>query len=345
MTLRLDRVHDPTHARMMSAGARRAFAHLTGRAGNKSTKDSGPRPQHGQAAVRVTQAPSPASTVAVIVTHHPDRLLISRICQVVQGVASIVVVDNGSSTDDVNWLRDRQHEGAITLIANDRNVGLGEALNQGVSWAADHGYLWTLLLDQDALPEPYVVETAARAFERQATLLPAVISAEGSGNACDGCEQLAHTTPVVITAGSLHAVAPWRALGGFRSDFFVDYVDIEYCLRARSAGYSILRLCRSGIVHEIGMPTRHRLLRKYVTATNHDQSRRYYITRNRVLVWRQYAWRERRYVLGDVRAFAKECVKIALFENERLRKASAIGRGIMDGLRGVTGQAARDAAL
>jgi rhamnosyltransferase len=345
ITLGLDGVHEPTHARVMSAGTRRAFAHLTGRAGAANPEYKALRPTPGRAPVRVSEAPSLASTAAVIVTYHPDQALISRICQLAPEVGSIVVVDNGSSSDDLNWLRDREREGSITLIANDRNLGLGEALNQGLGWAADHGYGWTLLLDQDAVPEPHLMEAAVQAFHRHVALAPAVISAANSGKGCDGCRRLAHATSAVITAGALHAVAPWRALGGFRSDFFVDYVDIEYCLRARSAGYSVLRLCPSAIIHEIGVPSRHRLLGMLVTTTNHDWRRRYYITRNRVLVWRQYASRERRYVLGDVRAFAKECVKIALFESDRLRKGSAIGRGFVHGLQGVTGPAASDAAL
>jgi rhamnosyltransferase len=76
-----------------------------------------------------------------------------------------------------------------------------------------------------------------------------------------------------------------------------------------------------------------------LTSTNHSRRRRYYITRNRIIVWRTYARVEPRYVAYDVKASAKELVKLALFEDDRGGKIRAVVRGTWDAIRGFTGEA------
>ena len=43
-----------------------------------------------------------------------------------------------------------------------------------------------------------------------------------------------------------------EAIGLPRADFFMDFFDFEYCLRARSHGYRIAVITRSKLAHEIG---------------------------------------------------------------------------------------------
>jgi rhamnosyltransferase len=282
----------------------------------------------------VPDAPHANATAAVIVTHEPDESVSRMVRDVAHQVDAVVVVDNGSRPAVVAALERWRDELGVATILNGGNRGLAPALNQGLAWAAERGYPWALLLDQDATPRRGLVASAHDAFREARHTNVAVISAASDGRRTRDCRCIAEETAAAITAGSVHSVAAWRALGGFREDFFTDYVDIEYCLRARESGYVILRLCRSAIEHEVGRPSQHRLGWRLVTTTNHDRDRRYHITRNRVLVWRRYARREARFVWRDIRAFVKESVKLALFEDDRVRKGGAIVRGLADGVRG-----------
>jgi rhamnosyltransferase len=145
--------------------------------------------------------------------------------------------------------------------------------------------------------------------------------------------------PVVITSGTLYPVSAWESLGGFREDYFVDYVDIEYCLRARARGFDVVQSTGPCLIHRIGHPAPRRALGRLMTPTNHDASRRYYITRNRISVWRGYVRSDRRYVLHDMRQFAREGMMVLLAESDRVAKTWAILRGIRDGVRGRLGSA------
>jgi rhamnosyltransferase len=225
--------------------------------------------------------------------------------------------------------------GEVDALWNGANVGLAMALDQGLQWAADRGADWALLLDQDSRPEPGIVAEAARVIRLAGpgpvAALGAGIVGQDAGGPPGGAGW--REERVVITSGTFVPVDAWRALGGFRRDFFVDYVDLEFCLRARAAGFRILRSLRPTIRHAIGRPERRRLLWRSVTVTHHDSTRRYSITRNRVVVWRAYWPPEAGFVIADVWAFAKELVKAGLFESDRPAKLRAIAAGLRDGAR------------
>ncbi len=77
----------------------------------------------------------------------------------------------------------------------------------------------------------------------------------------------------VLTSGSLVSVDALRAVGGFRDEFFIDCVDFEYCLRARSTGFHVLVTCKPVMEHGIGHPSGHRLLWKTFGTSNHSPLR------------------------------------------------------------------------
>jgi len=75
----------------------------------------------------------------------------------------IVVVDNASSGDDVQLLKDKYGD-YIKVIANDKNYGFPEGCNIGMRYAVDKGNDYLLLLNNDVVVDPGfltpLVETA-----------------------------------------------------------------------------------------------------------------------------------------------------------------------------------------
>src|SRR5258708_12926038 len=90
------------------------------------------------------------SVCAVIVTYHPSAKMLENIAQVLAQVQGLVVVDNGSNADELAPLRVASQTLGFQLIENGKNLGLAEALNQGVRWAKSQGYPWVILFDQDS---------------------------------------------------------------------------------------------------------------------------------------------------------------------------------------------------
>jgi rhamnosyltransferase len=285
-------------------------------------------------------APAAHNTVAVIVTFQPEADVVRHAEALVGQVVRIVVVDNGSGPRGMTILNSLSALPSAHVIRNPVNEGIARALNQGAQAAMDAGADWLLTLDQDAAPGAEIVRIAGHAtgaypWPKRIAVIGAASRrdlARSSGPATRGQPWI--ETGSVITAGSFVSLDAYRAIGGFREDLFIDYVDIEFCLRARASGYRVLASRAPTMTHRIGQPTVRFIGPCAVTPTNHPAFRRYYITRNRFLVWRRYGRTEPRYVLADILASQKELLKMLLFEEDRKSKVRAMLAGLRDGLRG-----------
>ena len=283
-------------------------------------------------------APDKESVAAVVVTFHPGPDLAATLAALLAQAGAVVVVDNGSCPADLPPMDDPALGGRVEVFANERNIGLAAALNQGLRRAKERGFGWALTMDQDSSPLPNLVAAAGRAFHAYAE--PERLAAIGARVA--GGEDLGAKDPTlaaavpyrrmkaVITSGTLHSIAAWERLGGFREDFFIDCVDTEFCLHARARGLEIVRATEPAIEHRIGAPTRKRALGRWMMPTNHSPLRRYYVTRNRLSLWRHYARSDGRCVLTDMRQSIREWVGIVFAETDRPAKLRAILAGFRD---------------
>jgi rhamnosyltransferase len=139
-------------------------------------------------------------------------------------------------------------------------------------------------------------------------------------------------TVTAITSGSLVSLNAFRAIGGLRDDFFIDCVDHEFCLRARAHGYRVMITSRPVMEHPIGNFTYHRWLGRTVRTSNHPPARQYFMARNLLILAREYAIAEPRFVYAYSRGWIKSVVKLCLFEDRRLAKMKSIVHGCFDGL-------------
>lgn len=286
-------------------------------------------------------APARETICAVIVTLNPDADLFSRAEKVRPQVARIALVDNGSTDSDrLQQLADRLN---VHIILNQRNEGVARALNQGAHWAAQQEYRWILSLDQDTVVAPDMVDSLTatyRAFPHQSGL--AVVGANYtnsvSGNPAtakqDGNSPWGKEVKTVITSGSLISLRAFHEIGGFRDEFFVDCVDLEYCLRARSHGFHIVMTSKPLMQHSIGNLTEHRLPWRTTGASNHSPWRQYFMARNTLILAREYLGSEPKWVLATLWSRMKSLLLICLFERQRLRKLGYSSLGALDALRG-----------
>jgi len=142
----------------------------------------------------------------------------------------------------------------------------------------------------------------------------------------------------VITSGCLLSLRAYAAIGPFRDDFFIDYVDTEFCFRARAAGFRIIESRAPLMSHSVGAATFHTVLGSKTWTTNHSAERRYYIARNNTVMLREYAGLGRGHWLWKsiTRTF-RLTKRIALFETDKVSKIAAAWQGWRDALRGRMG--------
>jgi rhamnosyltransferase len=283
---------------------------------------------------------------AVYVTYHPDAKFPERVARIVPQVAHIIIVDNRSSAEAVNMLRALCRGNNIELIENRENLGIATALNQGARRAIEHGYAWLLALDQDSWPEADLVITlsdvyAAHPARQSVKMIGSNYRSGVSGYialSCNGAPSHSIEREAVITSCSLMSLQAFEEIGQFRDDFFIDQVDDEYCLRLRAHHYKVIISCRPLMVHLLGKETTHKFLWKRPVCSNQPPLRKYYIMRNRLVLYKKYLLTEPFWVLQSLRGVLRETALLLLFEEKKLEKLRAMLLGVWHAITGHMGK-------
>jgi rhamnosyltransferase len=286
---------------------------------------------------------------SIMVTYNPEEEVIENVKSIIQSCERLIIIDNGSSPSSIDILKLLQEESKVTFIYNQKNMGLGHALNQGINYilhSPDLGTIeWIATFDQDSnVGKDYFTKMLASyeahlEKEEVAIIAPNWTEEKLLNQENSRKEEMIHLEEkkTVITSGSLVKRNIFTEIGLFEEEFFIDFLDHEFCLRARKYGYKIFMSPQVTMVHNLGDTKQHKLLRSNVMATNHNYIRRYYITRNRLYTYKKYFHSEKEWIKEDFIATAKEFIIILLFEQDRGKKLGSMFKGLFDALSGKKG--------
>lgn len=288
---------------------------------------------------RMALAPVRDDICAIFVTYHPDAELARRVRAVRPQVGGVVIVDNASGPQALERLRALAAREGISLIENPDNFGVAKALNQGVLQAKASGFSWVLTFDQDSEAGPELVaglidvcrSLSPAELEQLGVLGVNHIDANSSETyvAVSGERRPWLERKTVITSGSLMALSVYERVGPFRDEFFIDGIDHEYCLRARSKGYKVLLALAPRLVHAMGHRQRIRVLPGIsVTAVNMAPFRWYTVVLNRLSLVREYLRGEPSWSFWRLVNLVKICAHALLFEDRRREKARYMALGL-----------------
>jgi rhamnosyltransferase len=285
------------------------------------------------------------SVCAVVVTYHPDAEFPTRLAGISRQVAAVVIVDNGSDAE-LAMLREAASDPRVTLLLNRENLGVARALNIGMQRAATLGLSMAVLFDQDTRVDDDLVETLLAIHDsfpagRLGLIGSGFRTPEGSAPEPKPDEAAAPPwleVEYVITSGSLLPMAAYSTIGPFREEFFIDYVDLDYCKRAAALGLQVIQSRRALMTHSIGAPTHHRWLWMTKSTTNHSADRRYYGARNKTVMLREYGHqRSGGWLLKSLLSCLKICKRVLLYEEAKIPKLRALLSGWWDGVHGNLG--------
>jgi rhamnosyltransferase len=293
----------------------------------------------------VPDAPAvPSSVCAIVVSYHPDAEFPARLAAISRQVAIVIIVDNGSDAA-LPMLREVASDPRIKLLLNAENLGVARALNIGIQRALALGYPLALLFDQDSQVDEDLVRTLLGIHDSFPAGSLGVVGSgfrtgDGSAPTSNAGRSAAPWVDAegVITSGSLLPLAAYSAIGPFREEFFIDYVDLDYCKRAAAQGFRVIQSRRALMTHSIGAPTQHRWLWMMKSTTNHSADRRYYGARNKTVMLRDYGnYRGRGWILKSLLSCLKICKRVLLYEDAKIPKLRALLSGWWDGVHGNLG--------
>lgn len=256
-----------------------------------------------------------AGVAAIVVLYYPDLVLLHRLLSSIGNqVEKIIVVDNTPTSDNSDnsdhsdhsddhaddvfpaWFAEQGFD--IAYLPLYANYGIAKAQNCGITAAIQAGCDHVILFDQDSFPSEGMVrhlmqaEMALLENKIKVGALGPVFVDEKTGDTSKGVRnRLLHLkrinisqndnlpVPVdyMIASGSLIRIAALLEIGGMKEELFIDWVDIEWCLRANNLKYAHFMIPAAKMHHSIGD--------EYVLIAGkkinlHTDIRNYYIVRN-----------------------------------------------------------------
>lgn len=260
---------------------------------------------------------------AVIVTYNPEvNVLNDLVLMLIKQVDKVIIVDNNSTNKyDINYINEN-----VIVIKQDNNIGLAKAQNIGINTVIN-SCTHILIFDQDSsISENFV----KKQLECETELLKQNVKLSAVGPAfIDEDTQYEYPVTVykgpfikhvdigdkpvkatfIIASGSLIRTVVLKDVGLMLDDFFIDFVDVEWCLRANSKGYSCFINPYVKMSHCIG-ELRIKIGGRMISM--HSDFRKFYIYRNGMYMLRlsyvPLGYKVRVFIFNIIRSILGVCI-------------------------------------
>lgn len=291
---------------------------------------------------------------AVVVTFNPDLRALDRLLRILlPQVGGAIIVDNGATQELREW-HDRASHEHLELHQIGENRGIAAAQNIGCLAARLKGARFVLFSDQDSEPAEDMVHQLRRASCRLedrgikvAAVGPRYLDMHQSNvqpfmrasglrlrKLWCSCADLVIEVDYVIASGCLVRSEVLEKVGSMREEIFIDYVDVEWCLRAGQLGFRTFGVCAAEMSHEHGDRPITVMGKQYLS---HSPLRHYYRFRNAVWLYKQ-RYVPLRWKLADGIGLMRRFFFYSFFARPRGSHFRMMIIGLFDGMRSRLGR-------
>lgn len=278
---------------------------------------------------------------AVVVVFNPEiDVLLSLIDSLRDQVRIIYLINNGQNSDASINLGEN-----VVLVNLKRNMGVAFAQNYGIKISLDQNADFVLISDQDTCyPPDFIDNMMIDEFvldARAAAVAPLFIDLVKGGQPTgfymktswgfsmvenvSGCQEIAQA----ISSGLLIKSSVLRDVGLMSDELFIDWVDFEWCWRARHRGFKILGNADVIIQHKLGDQSIVIGSRK---VSSRSPVRHYYITRNAFYLSLYSEVLDRKRKLGLFIRSVRYLIGYPLLFSPRLNNLKAVTQGLYHGV-------------
>ena len=258
---------------------------------------------------------------------------------------NVILVDNS----DYLCIKSKYHKNFYHIYHNANQGGIAGALNYALSFVYDiDKNSWCFLFDQDTRPELDYFDLMSERlnltehidicllspcyYENNLEKISDVIQIRNDKLARLNYESISKQEFILssysITSGSLLNTAIWKKLDGYDELLFLDFVDIEFGLKANSYGYKIVIIPAIILSHTIG--EKPISFRNY-KFPNHSPIRHYLYFRNLFLLLRRNyipsCWKQKELIKLIPRLLIYTCLN-----RDKLKHLRSMLKGIVDGI-------------
>lgn len=266
-----------------------------------------------------------------VVLYNPDDNVVKNIKSYANFGFKIYAIDNSITTS--NSLDKIREISNVIYIPMHGNQGIAAALNMGVSQAIKDGVQYLMTMDQDSRFDPETfrgyIALAEKIFNENQKVAIVGINYDGYTQKTPGAN--VEIADEVITSGMIINLDVMEKLGPFVNKLFIDYVDYDYCYRARENGYLCVMINKYKLQHQIG--GMNPIVKFGIHFRNHNEHnwiRQYYMARNAIYIIKKYPAKGAKWIKNLIKA----PIKIILVDDDKSLKFRWYIKGLIDGLRG-----------
>jgi rhamnopyranosyl-N-acetylglucosaminyl-diphospho-decaprenol beta-1,3/1,4-galactofuranosyltransferase len=289
---------------------------------------------------------------AIIVTYNRLPLLKRCLQAMLDQTARperILVIDNASSDGTEAFMRAQSGTPQLDYVRMPSNEGGSKGFAEGLRRAYEGGFRWAWIMDDDAFPHPDALEALASKAVDESNIYgslavngdhaawPLTLIDERPPRDVFMARDVPETAAVRFLPflGILIPTSMVPKIGLPDAGFFIAADDVEYCLRARGQGAKALVVGKSRVEHPRADIYYAKLPGRTLTCLRIAPWKRYYDTRNRLLVAKAHHGLSL-YTETLPGTFVR-WLACMLHEKQRLRNSWAMLAGTVDGLLGRKG--------
>lgn len=269
-------------------------------------------------------------SAVVIAYQYSNEYLFENVRHFIDSVDYLIIWDNTPS--DSKLLTEefwKSKKESVYLLSTGKNEGIGYAINRAIELSIELGCTHIMTMDQDSIWNDLdTYKTAIESYNDPDVYIyaPTIASATSDKKYTCNKENL-----YAITSGSVIDLSKICNIGLLNEKFVIDEVDNEYCIRTVSKGYKIHVFDEVYLYQNFGYSGKGYLSSR---TSNYSPFRTYHQVRNRIwmtrLYWRVLNWRYHATTLWIV--VLRRSFYIIIIEKNKVRKLSAILKGLIDGL-------------
>jgi GT2 family glycosyltransferase len=197
------------------------------------------------------------TVAAVFVTYNRAALLrdsLTALAKSTRPVDEVIVVDNASSDDTAAMLASEFPE--VVHVALASNTGAAGGFAAGLRTAESRGHAWAWLFNDDDHPRPEALGTMLQCLPElpQRTAMFASWLVEDTGKVArlgsgwrnrrlplvdPPADGRPYPVDLLIFAGAMINTTAVREIGLPKAEYFMMWEEMEYCIRARRAGWAV----------------------------------------------------------------------------------------------------------
>lgn len=265
--------------------------------------------------------------LGITVTYYPDVSDVRKnILQFIDEVDTLIIWENTPFAERKKFkIRLPEYEHKIIYMGTDENMCIAYALNQAVEFGNVNGFTHLLTMDQDSCFETgHFSNFKQIAYSHKNE--PCILGPNPNYSEPNQTDILIEK-PFLITSGNIVGLKLYDNIGLYREDYKIDCVDYEFCFRAGQKGYKCYMIGSVLLKQEFGILQK----TKYgFYISNYSPFRLYYIARNNIKLYREYPdYIDLNTIVGRI---IKPFFKIIICENNKIKKLTAIIKGVVNGL-------------